>query len=317
MQANESQRSSRRALQKYQRALPPIGRQPDAVERVSRCRSQLLLRFSLSVAIRVEKQSAHAASCSGPVPRAIKRLELRARASGGRLACHSRRARHRTGAAHPAARSTSYARTVRTVYSSSSVHHSYCCVCGAAQFETREPLPAIAPSVHQLQPVEESFEARASPSAQPEQQQEYPQEQLEQQQQERVYPYAPEEYERAPESSGETHAEETGENERSEQRPELLEGQQFNDADVDPQQIAPGAETQDGGDGQQQAFLTDTEPPPDVCVPFCSLSFHLYCRNVQVCPNKRTYSYEVAENCVDSGMLICRRGRRVRTATSR
>ena len=138
-------------------------------------------------------------------------------------------------------------------------HHSCIAVCvDAAKFETREPLPAIAPSVHQLQPVEENFEARASPSAQ--------------QQQERVYPYAPEEYERAPELSGEPRVEEAGQREQSELHAELLEGQQFNDADVDPQQIAPGAETHEGGESQQQqAFLTDTEPPSNACKPFCSV----------------------------------------------
>ena len=138
-------------------------------------------------------------------------------------------------------------------------HHSCTCtVCAdAAKFETREPLPAIAPSVHQLPPVEESFEARESA---------------------RVYPYAPEEYERAPEF-GELSAEETGQREQSELHAELLEGQQFNDADVDPEQMAPGAETHEGGDGQQQqAFLTDTELPPNACEPFAcsSRECHVY-----------------------------------------
>lgn len=130
--------------------------------------------------------------------------------------------------------------------------------------KTREPLPAIAPNTHQpLQPVEELTEARASLSAQLQ----------------REYPYAPQDFEREQEAFG---AEQMGngggdveggafaenpdpqftapETTDPAERQELLEGQQFADRDVDPEQIAPGAETQ--GPYQQVAFITVCESFP-------------------------------------------------------
>lgn len=155
------------------------------------------------------------------------------------------------------------------------------------KFETREPLPNIAPNKAHLvntplDPVDESGEAASAPPPPPQQQ--------------RVYPYAPQEYEPEPEGHGgeggdaetrepplappefATLPEQTGADRHPEQfegtlleaEPQegnagLLEGAQFADGDVDADQMGAGAAPATDAQEQRQQVAFITERPPNAC----------------------------------------------------